>query len=122
MNNLDSTMTRGTKVRRVDDFQPLRLSNRDLLVGLIALNKPTSTTGEMNSSGGRSTGPLAVFAAVTLSTGDKDDSTSNGCSCKEESGPCKDKVAGGGNTCDQSSSDKDVQRDTEERGQLCRTI
>ena len=76
----------------------------------------------MNLSGGRSTGSLAVFATVTLGTGDKDDCTSNGCSCKEESGPSKDKVAGGENTCDQSSSDKDVQRDTEERGKLCRTI
>ena len=78
--------------------------------------------GEMNSSG-RSIGPLAVSVAVVLGT-DKVDCTctGDGCSCEEESGPGKDKVAGGGNTCDQSSSDKDVQRDTEERGQLSRTI
>lgn len=68
-------------------------------------------------------GPFGVFAlsAVFLGTGYENDCTSDGCNCKEESASGKDKVAGRGNTCDQSSSDKDVQRDTEERGQLCRT-
>jgi len=66
-------------------------------------------------------GPFAIFASVVLGTGYEDDCTGDGCSCEEECGPGKDKMAGRGNTCNKGCSDKDVQWDTEERGQLCRT-
>lgn len=67
--------------------------------------------------------PFAILASagVVLGAGYEDDCTGDGCCCEEESGPRKNKVARRGNPCDQSSSDKDIQWDTEERGQLCRT-
>lgn len=63
---------------------------------------------------------FAIFAGVVLGTGYENDGTGDGGSREEESGPGKDKVAGGGNTCDQSSGDENVQWDTEEGGKLCR--